>query len=62
MIRGGVPIYGKDKRIHGVVVVDYYVPKSITKRAAQISQSYEQYKYLTFLKTPVKNSYILTLL
>ena len=44
------------------MVVDYYVPKSIAKRAAQISQSYEQYKYLTFLKTPVKNSYILTLL
>ena len=37
------------------------MPKSLTKRAAQISQSYEQYKYLTFLKAPVKNSYILTL-
>jgi two-component system nitrogen regulation sensor histidine kinase NtrY len=43
-------------------VVDYYVPKSISKRAVQISQSYEQYKYLTFLKTPVKNSYLLTML
>jgi two-component system nitrogen regulation sensor histidine kinase NtrY len=62
VIRGGVPVYSKDKRILGVVVVDYFVPKSVTKRALQISQSYEQYKYLTFLKTPVKNSYILTLL
>src|SRR6185295_8437234 len=35
---------------------------SISKRAAQISQSYEEYKYLTFLKAPAKNSYILTLL
>ena len=61
VIRGGAPIFGAEKRIVGVVVVDYYVPKSLTKRAAQISQSYEQYKYLTFLKTPVKNSYILTL-
>ena len=61
VIRGGVPVYGKDRRILGVVVVDYFVPKSITKRALQISQSYEQYKYLTFLKTPVKNSYILNL-
>jgi two-component system nitrogen regulation sensor histidine kinase NtrY len=61
VIRGGVPIYSKDKRILGVAVVDYYVPKSITKRSQQISQSYEQYKYLTFLKAPVKNSYILTL-
>ena len=62
VIRGGVPIYSKDRRIIGVVVVDYFVPKSITKRALQISRSYEQYKHLTFLKTPVKNSYILTLL
>src|SRR6476660_746716 len=62
IIRGGVPIYARDKRILGVVVVDYYVPKSISKRAIQISQSYEQYKYLTFLKAPVKNSYLLTML
>ncbi len=61
VIRGGAPIFGAEKRIVGVAVVDYYVPKSLTKRAAQISQSYEQYKYLTFLKAPVKNSYILTL-
>jgi len=38
VIRGGVPIYARDKRILGVVVVDYYVPKSISKRAIQISQ------------------------
>ena len=44
------------------VVVDYYVPKSITKRALQISRSYEQYKHLMFLQAPIKNSYILTLL
>ncbi|MDZ4343366.1 MAG: ATP-binding protein [Candidatus Binatia bacterium] len=62
VIRGGVPVYSADKRILGVVVVDYYVPKSITKRALLISRSYEQYKYLASLKTPVKNSYILTLL
>src|SRR5919106_702646 len=62
IIRGGVPIYSADRRVLGVVVVDYYVPKSITKRALQISRSYEQYKHLMFLKTPVKNSYILTLL
>ena len=31
VIRGGVPIYARDKRILGVVVVDYYVPKSISQ-------------------------------
>ncbi|MGH7828312.1 MAG: ATP-binding protein [Candidatus Binatia bacterium] len=62
LIRGGVPIHSSDKRIVGAVVVDYYVPKSITKKALQISRSYEQYKHQTILKTPIKNSYILTLL
>jgi two-component system nitrogen regulation sensor histidine kinase NtrY len=62
LIRGGVPIHASDKRIVGAVIVDYYVPKSITKKALQISRSYEQYKHLTILKTPIQNSYILTLL
>jgi two-component system nitrogen regulation sensor histidine kinase NtrY len=62
VIRGGVPVYGDDRHVLGVVVVDYYVPKSIAKKALQISRSYEQYKHLMFLKTPVKNSYIMTLL
>jgi two-component system nitrogen regulation sensor histidine kinase NtrY len=62
LIRGGVPIQATDRKIVGAVVVDYYVPKSITKKALQISRSYEQYKHLTILKTPIKNSYILTLL
>src|SRR5919106_1644625 len=62
VIRGGVPLYARDRRIVGVVVVDYYVPKSISKRAVQISQSYEQHKYVASLKTPIKNSYLLTML
>jgi len=62
IIRGGVPVYNGDRMILGVVVVDYYVPKSISKRALQISRSYEEHKHLTILKKPVKNSYILTLL
>lgn len=62
IIRGGVPVYSSDRRILGLVVVDYYVPKSISKRVLQISRSYEEHKRLTILKKPVKNSYILTLL
>ncbi|HWP56920.1 MAG TPA: ATP-binding protein [Candidatus Acidoferrales bacterium] len=62
IIRGGVPVWSADRRILGVVVVDYFVPKSISKRALQISRSYEEHKNLQFLQKPVKNSYILTLL
>lgn len=62
IIRGGVPVYNANREILGVVVVDYYLPKSLTQRGSQISRSYEQHKYLTVLKKPIKNSYILTLL
>ena len=61
IIRGGVPLKSTDGQILGVVIVDYYVPKSIAKRALQISRSYEEHKQLEILKGPIKNTYILTL-
>ncbi len=61
IIRGGVPLKSTDGQILGVVIVDYFVPKSITKRALQISRSYEEHKQLEILKGPIKNTYILTL-
>jgi two-component system nitrogen regulation sensor histidine kinase NtrY len=62
VLRGAVPVYGDGKRIIGVVVVDYFVPKSISKKAQQISRSYEEHKHLAILKDPVKRTYMLTLL
>lgn len=61
IIRGGVPLKSTDGQILGVVIVDYFVPKSIAKRALQISRSYEEHKQLEILKGPIKNTYILTL-
>lgn len=61
IIRGGVPLKSTDGQILGVVIVDYFVPKSITKRALQISRAYEEHKQLEILKGPIKNTYILTL-
>ena len=62
VLRGAVPVYGEGRRIIGAVVVDYFVPMSVTKKAQQISRSYEEHKHLAVLKEPVKNTYILTLL
>ena len=62
VLRGAVPVYGDGRRIIGVVVVDYFVPKSISKKAQQISQSYEEHKHLAVLKEPVKKTHMLTLL
>ena len=52
VLRGAVPVYGDGRRIIGVVVVDYFVPKSISKKAQQISRSYEEHKHLAILKDP----------
>ncbi|NIO06791.1 MAG: PAS domain-containing sensor histidine kinase, partial [Deltaproteobacteria bacterium] len=62
IIRGGVPIKSQDGKILGVVVVDYYVPKSVTKRALQIRRSYDEHKNLAIFKEDIKNTYMLTLI
>ena len=62
ILRGGAPVYSGDRKIVGVVIVDYYLPKSITKRVSEIARSYEEHKHLKILKAPIRNSYILTLL
>ncbi len=62
VLRGAVPVYGEGRRIIGAVVVDYFVPTSVSKKAQQISRSYEEHKHLAVLKEPVKNTYVLTLL
>ncbi len=62
VLRGAVPVYGEGRRIIGAVVVDYFVPTSVSKKAQQISRSYEEHKHLAVLKEPVKNTYIMTLL
>src|SRR3990172_6849945 len=66
---GTVELFSPDRQPL-VVAFNEQVPTGVTvkpeneflNRALQISRSYEQYKYLASLKTPVKNSYILTLL
>ncbi len=62
VLRGAVPVHGDGQKIIGIVVVDYFVPKSISKKAQQISRSYEEHKHLAILKEPVKQTYMLTLL
>ena len=62
VLRGAVPVYGKGRRIIGAVVVDFFVPVSVSKKARAISRSYEEYKHMAILNEPVKNAYMLTLL
>lgn len=62
VLRGATPVYGDGGRIIGVVVVDHFVPRSISKKAQQISRSYEEHRDLAIFKDPVKKTYTLTLL
>ena len=63
IIRGSAPIFsGPDSdTVVGAVVVDYFLPKSIAKPAANISRTAEDYFQLRILKQPILNSYILAL-
>ncbi|HLX38145.1 MAG TPA: HAMP domain-containing protein, partial [Candidatus Binataceae bacterium] len=63
IIRGSAPIFsGPDSdNVIGAVVVDYYLPKSLAKPAANISRTSEDYFQLRILKQPILNSYILAL-
>jgi len=63
IIRGAAPIYWppESESVIGAVVVDYFVPRSLSKRAATISQSFEDYLQLRTLKQPIFHSYVLVL-
>ncbi|SNB46334.1 PAS domain-containing sensor histidine kinase [Geobacter sp. DSM 9736] len=63
LIRGIVPIYSNwnNKDVVGVVVVNYYVPYSLVSKMREISTSYQEFRQLKILKTPITTGYILTL-
>ncbi len=63
VIRGSAPIYASpdSDAVVGALVVDYYVPESLVKRAAGISNTFENYFQLRILRQPILRSYILAL-
>ena len=63
VIRGSAPIYSSadSDNIAGAIVVDYYLPKSLSQRAAGISHTVQEYFQLRILHEPIMHSYILAL-
>ncbi|HEX7408037.1 MAG TPA: ATP-binding protein [Candidatus Binatia bacterium] len=61
IVRTGVPVRGADGTVLGAVAVDYLIPRNVSKKARDISRSYEEYRQLSSMKQPIKNGYILTL-
>ena len=61
--RGVSPFFSNDRKtVLGVVVVSYYVSRSLISKMREISTAFESYKQLKILKTPLKASYFTTLL
>ena len=63
LIRGIVPIYStyNDRDVVGVVVVNYYVPHSLVSKMREISSSYQEFRRLKILKSPITTGYLLVL-
>ncbi|HLH76844.1 MAG TPA: ATP-binding protein [Candidatus Binataceae bacterium] len=63
VIRGTAPIYVSPEadKVLGAVVVDYYIPRSLAKRVAAVSNSFEDFVQLRALKQPILRNYLLAL-
>jgi two-component system nitrogen regulation sensor histidine kinase NtrY len=60
VIRAAAPI-DLGTRIAGVVVVDAWVPNSVTKRREQIDRSFGEYLRLKIQRRPIRTAYTITL-
>jgi two-component system nitrogen regulation sensor histidine kinase NtrY len=63
VIRGSAPIYTSpdSDTVAGAIVIDYYLPKSLSAKAAGISRTFEEYFQLRILHQPIEHSYVLAL-
>lgn len=63
LIRGVVPIYStwKSDDVVGVLVVNYYVPISLTAKTQSISSAFQEYKQFELQKNPIKTAFLMIL-
>ena len=61
LVRAGVPVRREDGTVVGGVVVDYVVPRNVSRRARDISRAYQEYRQLSGMKRPIYNGYVLSL-
>ncbi len=63
IIRGVVPVRSswRPKDVVGVVVVNYYIPKSLVSKMDTISRAFLEYKELKIHKKPIKRLYVILL-
>jgi len=63
IIRGVVPVYSSWSRkdVVGVIVVNYYVPRSLVSKMDSIAKAFQDYKQLKLYKNPIKYLYVILL-
>ncbi|MCX5842345.1 MAG: ATP-binding protein [Deltaproteobacteria bacterium] len=63
VISGMAPVYSymSPAEVIGIVIVSYYIPKSMVDNLGIISKTSEHYRQFTLLKNPMKFSYIITM-
>lgn len=62
LIQAVVPIRSGEREIAGVLLVGSHMPQRLETHLHAISQSFQEYKQLKLLKTPIKGIYILLFL
>ncbi len=63
LVRGIAPIISRrDKKIKGVVVADYLIPKALSSKLFGITKAFDDYQEAKRVKGPVKTTYTLILL
>lgn len=63
LIQGIVPVFStyNNRDVVGVVIVNYYVPHSLVSKMREISASYQEFRRLKVLKSPITTGYLLVL-
>lgn len=63
MIRAAVPVIPSPAtgKVAAVVVVDYFVPRSLVKRREAIDRAFGEYLRLKIQRRPIRTSYLITL-
>ncbi len=61
LVRAGAPVTDRAGKVVGAIIVAELVPRQISRRAHDVSRSFQEYRQLQRMKQPIKNGYTLTL-
>ncbi|HEY4716067.1 MAG TPA: ATP-binding protein [bacterium] len=57
-----LPVFDSNKKINGVIAVNYFLPRSLVDKMASVVRDYDNFKSTEIMKTTIKGTYIVFLL